>query len=346
MKKVCGFKALMFNMESEDEGVDEYYDKRIPIDVKKLQNDVVMEEKTTLLDQLLERYHTSDDCNKKRLIIVIKSIVPKLLKTYRGKHAIKELVDTTTIVGSETVAFQQFRRETVEEIKKEKLRWETIDVLRRVLEILPESEDNSETTSIHDAIKWGERLRRRQIFLMKLEKERKATDPHVEFVTPPSDTWHRWCEGLYFAKEDIFNREVPENIPNNKFMTVYADFLGNYEDVNRKSSDVISFIERGDSEEERNKTMKMALGHVKEYLRGCTNVIIGLSWTVEMGIYVRYGHWAIVPDMKVLRQGYEGDFPVGKVSEEAYWALAVFYSDSIGYASSYKKTSSDDSTSS
>ena len=337
--KVCGFKVLMFNLESEEEGVDEYYDKKIPIDVKKLQNEALMDEIRTFLDKLLQCYRTSDDPNKKRLIIVIKVIVPKLRRTYRGSHAIMELVDTTTIVSSEKLALREFRQEIVEEIKEEKLSWERIDVLRRVIDILPESDDRSEKTSIDDAIKWGERLRRRQIFLMKLEKERKATDPMVEFVTPPSDTWDRWCEGLYFAKEDSDNKNVKENIPNKKFMTDYSDFLGNYVNVNGKASDVISFIEKGDWEEERNKTMKVALGHVKEYLRGCTHVSIGLSWTMQMGIYVRFGDWAFVPEMKVLRKGYKGDYPVGEVSEEAYWALALFYSDSSGYASSDENTS-------
>ena len=53
-----------------------------------------------------------------------------------------------------------------------------------------------------------------------------------------------------------------------------------------------------------------------------------------MGIYFRFGGWAFVPEIKILRKGYKGDFPVGKVSEKAYWALAVFYYDSSEYASS------------
>ena len=342
VKKVCGFKVLMFNMFAgpDDDDIDEYYDTRIPIDLKKIQNEVVMDEKRTLVDELLECYQSSDDSNKKRLIIVIKLIVPKLLKNFRGNHAIMELVDTTKVVGSESLVLKQFRQQIVEEIKEEKLRWERIDVLRSVLEMMPEFEDNSEKSNIDDAIKWGERLRRRQIFLVKLDKDRKTTDPKAEFVTPPSDTWDRWCEGLYFAKEDEDNAQLPEQLPSKKFLMEQSDFHGNPMEVSHTVCDVISFIEKGESREERRETMIAALGHVKEYLRGCTHVTVGLSWTMQMAIYVRYGDWAFVPEMKILRKGYKGDFPVGKVSEEAYWVLAVLYYDSNENDSGDESTSS------
>ena len=338
MKKVCGFKVLWFNMFDDDDGSDDFYDLNEPTDVVEILNDVLMEAKKTFLDELLQRYQTSDSSNKQRLIIVIQSIVPKFLEKYRGNHAITELVEATTIGVSKTLELQQFRREVVEEIKKEKLRWERIDVLRSLIEMLPEFDDSSEKISIRDEIKLGERLRRSQVFLMKLEKERKATDPKIEFVTPPSDTWHRWCEGLYFAKEDQDNEKLPEHIPSKKIMKWQSDFNWNYVEVSHKICDVISFIEKGESREERRETMKAALGHVKEYLLGCTHVTVGLSWTMQMAIYVRYGDWAFVPEMKILRQGYKGDFPVGKVSDEAYWALAVLYYDSSENDSSDENT--------
>ena len=98
--------------------------------------------------------------------------------------------------------------------------------------MLPNVDDNSEKNSINNAIEWGERIRRMHIFRLKLDKERKATAPKFEYVKPPSDAWRRWCEVLYFAKEDVDNQNVTENIPSQKFMTLQSEFSGSYEDIN------------------------------------------------------------------------------------------------------------------
>ena len=341
VKTVCGFKMLMFNVWDDEDDDTECYDTDTPADIQENLKSVVMEEKQRFLDQLLDHYNSPSNEMKNDLIVVIKVIVPHLYEKYGGNHAIMQVLEQTSNLRSETLALRRFRDNIVEEMKKVKYHWETIDVFQSILEVLPNVDDNSEKTSINNAIEWGQRLRRMRIFLLKEEKERKATAPNFEFVQPPSDAWRgrRWCEGLYFAKEDACNQNVTENIPSKKFITEVAEFSGDYEDINHNIGDVISFLEEGHWREERNNKMKVALGPLKEYLRECTHVTMGLSWTMEESIYVRLGDWAFIPEMKIERKGYKGDFPIGKKSEHAYWALAVFYE-------SKACASSDDSTSS
>ena len=341
VKTVCGFKMLMFNVWDDEDDETECYDTDTPADIREILHSVVMEEKQRFLDQLLDHYDSPSNEMKDYLIIVIKVIVPHLYEKYGRSHATMQLLEQTSNMRSETLALRRFRDNIVEEMKKVKYNWETIDVFQSILEVLPNVDDNAEKISINNAIEWGQRLRRMRIFRLKLDKERKATAPKFEFVQPPSDAWRgrRWCEGLYFAKEDMCNENVTDNIPSKKFMTEQLEFSGDYEDINHNIGDVISFIEEGHWREERNITMKVALGPLKEYLRECTHVTMGLSWTMEESIYVSYGDWAFIPEMKIERKGYRGDFPIGKKSEHAYWALAVFYE-------SKACASSDDSTSS
>ena len=340
LKSINGFKVLMFDMGPERDDDTDNCDSHLPIDIPKVLENDVRREKHTFLDKLLRRYENSNDATKDGLMVVMKNIVPKLFQKYGGDHAITDLMETMTRnVGPQTLVLRKFRRDIIKEIKKEKFRWETIDVLGSIIEMLPGVDANSEAVCIENAIKLGERLRRLEIFRLKLQKQRKVTAPKFDFVTPPSDAWRHWCEILYYAKEDIDNKNVSDNIPSHEFLKWQSEFLGEYDDLSFNILDIFSSIEEGDSTDENSEKMKMALGSLKEFLRECTHVTIGISWTMDAGVYVRYGDWAFVPEMKILRKGYNGDFPVGKESEEAYWALAVFYE-------SMWNNSSDESTSS
>ena len=97
MKTVCGFR---FNVWDDEDDETECYDTHTPTDIREILNNVVMEEKQRFLDKLLHHYDSSSNATKDYLIIVIKVIVPHLYEKYGGNHAIMELLERTTNMGS------------------------------------------------------------------------------------------------------------------------------------------------------------------------------------------------------------------------------------------------------